>query len=457
MSSTVHYIVFRAIAAVTITHSRRFDSLTNDQRHVLSDDLRRQVIMEAIGHLSLQSLQAVLILTIRDYGAGRLSEFWNLVALAKRMGTQLGLRDLVANQCDNFHQLSTIPPRMLPLPVSLVDREEKIRAYWMTEVLDGSSTVGAAWNVNISKPEYTGLLPCNDTIWAFPEAVISAWAFGDFGMSSTYSLYAMLVTSELFHVHCFLQQSFDTQLATERVRWQGECKAVDERLINWRAKFVIAQEKTATEKGEAYDPNIVLTHCALDLATISLYQRLALPPSGLDDDQGPWYHAIQRCLDACDSIAGLLQSMEESHLENISPLIISCIFVASRFFVVHAKLLDVQIPQNLDLLVHSLKICGLRWPYARRLEKVIRTATADHALPSTMSSLPVQFHDLQYSCLDIDEALRVWAEGLEPWTTHLAGLGRDQDALLMPNVGIGGADIANGGTLMRAATPMAQA
>jgi hypothetical protein len=49
------------------------------------------------------------------------------------MGTQLGLRDLVANHCDNFNQVSTIPPRMLPLPVSLVNREEKIRAYWMTE------------------------------------------------------------------------------------------------------------------------------------------------------------------------------------------------------------------------------------------------------------------------------------------------------------------------------------
>lgn len=89
--------------------------------------------MEAISQLSLQSLQAVLILTIRDFGAGRLSEFWNLIALAKRMGTQLGLRDLVAHHCDNFNQVSTIPPRMLPLPVSLVNREEKIRAYWMTE------------------------------------------------------------------------------------------------------------------------------------------------------------------------------------------------------------------------------------------------------------------------------------------------------------------------------------
>lgn len=49
------------------------------------------------------------------------------------MGTQLGLRDLVANQCENFNQYSNVPPRMLPLPTSLVNKEEKIRAYWMTE------------------------------------------------------------------------------------------------------------------------------------------------------------------------------------------------------------------------------------------------------------------------------------------------------------------------------------
>jgi hypothetical protein len=67
-------------------------------------------------------------------------------------------------------------------------------------------------------------------------------------------------------------------------------------------------------------------------AVVSLYQRLALPPSGLEEAQGPWYHAIQRCLDACDSITNVLRGMHDTNLENISPLIISCIFVASRFF-----------------------------------------------------------------------------------------------------------------------------
>jgi hypothetical protein len=132
-------------------------------------------------------------------------------------------------------------------------------------VLDGSSTIGAAWNLNVSKPEATGLLPCSDTVWSFPEAIISAWSFGDCELSSAYSLYVMLVTNELFHVHRFLQQSFDTQSATERARRQRECRSVDDALITWRGRFASAQVRINSETDGAFDPNVVLTHCALDL------------------------------------------------------------------------------------------------------------------------------------------------------------------------------------------------
>jgi hypothetical protein len=93
------------------------------------------------------------------------------------MGTQLGLRDLVANKYDNFNKLSTLPPRMIPVPTSLIEQEEKIRAYWMTEVLDSMSSLGAGWNLSLSRPENEAFLPCNETVWAFvcryPEHFIS--------------------------------------------------------------------------------------------------------------------------------------------------------------------------------------------------------------------------------------------------------------------------------------------
>lgn len=77
-------IVLKAIVAVTLPHWCLSNPLTQEQRSDSSTQFRNEVIMQAIGSLSLQSLQAILVITTIDYGAGKLSEFWNLVALCKR-------------------------------------------------------------------------------------------------------------------------------------------------------------------------------------------------------------------------------------------------------------------------------------------------------------------------------------------------------------------------------------
>lgn len=64
-------------------------------------------------------------------------------------------------------------------------------------------------------------------------------------------------------------------------------------------------------------------------ATIALYQGLVFPP--LEGTPGTWDHAIQRCLEACDGITNVLQGFPDVALQNMSPLIIPCIFAAIRF------------------------------------------------------------------------------------------------------------------------------
>ncbi|KAF1964326.1 hypothetical protein BU23DRAFT_64696 [Bimuria novae-zelandiae CBS 107.79] len=133
LDSTPYHIVLKAIVAITLPRDYRPATPSSEHLRKISEDLRNQVLMTAISDLSLRPLQAVLILAVSDLGAGRLKEYWNLVALARRMAIQLGFRDLVANHCRNFNRVSTLPPRMLSIPFSLVEREEKIRAYWMAE------------------------------------------------------------------------------------------------------------------------------------------------------------------------------------------------------------------------------------------------------------------------------------------------------------------------------------
>jgi len=219
----------------------------------------------------------------------------------------------------------------------LIDREERIRAYWMTEILDGASTIGAAWNLGISPPEGTAILPCSDSIWAFPQHIINVWSFGDFHFSSAFSLCIILVASELWHVHRFLQKAFDTRVHEQRLRWQQESQQIDERLTAWRGEFVAAvyrliNAEYAQEERAEFDPNIVLTNCILDTAVIALFQRLAPSPNGIENFYEAWPYATNRCLYACDDMTAKIRLVRDKELENSSPHLIFSMFVAARFY-----------------------------------------------------------------------------------------------------------------------------
>lgn len=78
-----HYLTIKAIAAVTLPHSRSMLATTSELRKY-SKRLRDQVLLEAVEQSSLQSVQALLILSNLECGEGRSSKFWSLIALCKR-------------------------------------------------------------------------------------------------------------------------------------------------------------------------------------------------------------------------------------------------------------------------------------------------------------------------------------------------------------------------------------
>lgn len=263
LSHSPYHPVLLAIITVTLEHNPPSPSLPRSHLADLTSTYRTQVLTHALSTLSLRSLQALLILSIHDLGAGRLKSHWNLLALAKRMALQLGLRDLVAHHCANFDRVSPLPPRMLVVPASLVEREEKIRAYWMSEVLDCASTLGAAWNVGIVPPQGTGLLPCAEAAWAFPEAVISAWPWGGGAVAEDgFALYVLCAAGEMYRVHLFLQGAWAGGESGAQQRREA-CVQVDEGLEAWRERFEGLQGE-GEGRVDRWDPNVTLVRCALD-------------------------------------------------------------------------------------------------------------------------------------------------------------------------------------------------
>lgn len=293
----------------------------------------------------------------------------------------------------------------------------------MTEILDGSSTMGVAWNVSLTRPppsilpsasatstnstslsneQNTPWLAFSDELWTtMPEFYISVASFGDLETSSSFTSYVNLVVNELYIIHHFLQQPFDRRTAAGRAKWQAECKGVDERLQKWRSSSMLfnsgvkschdqqqqhhnqlsqhatissnhtpstnmAASNAAVEVNMAFDPITILAFAMYSMAIIALYQRLAFPANEIEQPHGPFYHAIQRCLDASDEITMVVRNVNDADLENMSPHLIFPLFVAARFFIVHARITGVEVPKNIDLIMYSLQVCGQRWNLARK-------------------------------------------------------------------------------------------
>ncbi|KAL1870963.1 hypothetical protein Plec18167_007270 [Paecilomyces lecythidis] len=262
------YLAIKAICAVALTH---YESplVSTDERQQWSNNLRESVCCQAMQQCCLQSVQALLIISNLDYGEGRFEQFWNVIALCKRMSSQLGYGTLVKEQLDHINSPASVPPRLHPLSTTIIDREERVRAYWMSEMLDSMSTVGVEWDTGASLPTANGVLPCSDSLWAFPEHIINIWSFGQFRYSSAFSLCIILATNELWFVHGFLQKQWNLNDTHDRIQWQAEAQKIDERLTAWREEFVAAvyrliNAEYAEEERAEMDPNIVLTNCVLD-------------------------------------------------------------------------------------------------------------------------------------------------------------------------------------------------
>jgi hypothetical protein len=149
------------------------------------------------------------------------------------MGVQLGLRDLVVHYGQNYNQTSVLPPRMLPLPDTFVNQEERIRAYWMIECLDVSISLGVAWNLSLVPLLSEDLMPCDEDLWGYgrqeglrPDPITK---------SSSFSVYVSLITNALVPVRSSFQEPYDLSQIMEQERWLADCDKVYDRISQWHA------------------------------------------------------------------------------------------------------------------------------------------------------------------------------------------------------------------------------
>lgn len=308
--------------------------------------------------------------------------------------------------------------RRLPTFVNtIVAKEEEIRAYWMVETLDSMSALGARYTVPASMTPGNPLLPCSDSLWAFPEITMRENQIRPYHYCSAFSLCAIMASTELSRVHEFLLRPVDMKDYEQRDLWQTEAQHIDERLTNWRDEFVAAvfrlinAEFTHQDRPEM-DPYIVLTNAVLNTAVITLFQQRAPCPAGIQQEVDAWTFASNRCVYAAENTAFKVRQMEEEELLVCHPHLIFSIFVAARFYLVHFKAMDANVPSYLHSMAFALHVCGKRWVLARRYEKIIRVAVAEYRTPIATSTVPKAFFDLRLTTLEISGALMAWIDNV---------------------------------------------
>jgi hypothetical protein len=289
----------------------------------------------------------------------------------------------------------------------------------MTEMLDSILTIGSKHQLGFLQAPINPLLPCSDWVWSQPDSIIGQYPLRPSHYSSTYCLCVILALSELQTVQKFLRKPVAMEIFEERGSWQSEEQKIDESLTNWRGEFVagvyrlINAEKNDTERPEM-DPFFVLTNCVLNTAVITLLQRRAPCPAGIETVADSCVFASNRCVYACENMAFKVRQMTESELLSCNPHLIFSIFVAARFYIVYSKALDEDVPVNLHSLAFALHVSGKRWQLARGFESVIRIAVADYRTPIVLSKVPREFYDLTFSTFEIADQLTSWADGLSP-------------------------------------------
>ncbi|EXM18674.1 hypothetical protein V3481_014262 [Fusarium oxysporum f. sp. vasinfectum] len=414
ISSSTSYrysLVWKAILVVVVLgHNNVSSSERNLVEHV-----RDNVMLQGFSMLSVQSIQGLLILSNYYLVEGSQAQFWNILAICKKMSLHLHLHEVAATspRTRTFSMQRTTGPTFN----SVVEKEEAIRAFWMIETLDSISSLGSADLLTCLKVPSPLILPCVESIWASREPVIEHLPSARRDYLSPLALCTTLAMEELSVIRQFLEKPYDLTTLEQKLEWQTEAQRLDERLTNWREEFVaivfrmINAERDHAPRGEM-EPLITLVNCVLNMAILVLLQQMAPFPQEIERGYEPWAFATTRCVYACENLAAKVRRIRADQLDSQTPHLILPMFAAARFYIAYSKALDADVPVNLHTLAFTLHICGQHWPLAQQYETIIRAAVAEHRSPISQCVLPLEFYDLRYSTLEIISLLQETAQKL---------------------------------------------
>ncbi|KAK5304886.1 hypothetical protein LTR99_003952 [Exophiala xenobiotica] len=439
-------MVLKAVIAVQIAYSSQAIWLGYNGRYRLSQYLRSQVINEAFSKPSPNSLQALVVIAILDYGCDNIPSTFSLLSVCRRMCENIGLFRKLLNQMALQSPAQIGPPAV----GSNTGDELAIPLTWAMLALDAVSTLGISWR---------------DVSAALVDHLSSVAYISTPDLRDSYRNHIHLCAIGLQPLHNFIHEH-------EKGMYEGRigdayatCDEIYNNLMSYGRSESNSTHYTLLADGLIdFDPNLVLTSILAHASVIILYSRVvefdcgAAKHTDTRDGHGngstnrgnrnenrnmnvngstsggvPSEIPLQRCLQACEDIVYALRGISDADAELSSPLLVSVLFCAARFKLIAYRAMEVSREPLFDTLMHGINMCGRRWAVARRMDIVLRAAiveldtTTPHSFTSNSANchrgegggvpapapaqVPVNFWDVKKSHLDISEELKDWVDG----------------------------------------------
>lgn len=326
---------------------------------------RNIVVLNAMDSLTVENLQASIIIVFNDIGSGYASKAWSLVGSLTRTVEYMQL-----TVEDEDHNRLLKPLFSLGKAQSWTEVEERRRVFWNIFNLDRFCSVTTGWNTSLTADDMHRRLPADGGLWHKEEPVVTPYfniwdrsaakirnsiAFlpADYPSSeglkdksskeavdmSTVGAFAYCIeaTESLSRVTTyFLQQKVNLRDRQEVSIWLTRFKELDLRLVHWKL-FLPQKWKDSNISREParinMDPNLTLAHLTHNTSMILLHQKIAYPSRDWTDIvKLPSFCSAETCQNAAIEISTITQKyLKYTPKDSIaSSQFAFCAFVSAR-------------------------------------------------------------------------------------------------------------------------------
>ncbi|KAH6648321.1 fungal-specific transcription factor domain-containing protein [Truncatella angustata] len=379
---------------------------------VLDQSTRRDwIVYTAMNELSVESMQALIIVAYNDISSGNSEKAWSVVGSLTRTVEYL---QLSIEQESMDSQPLCQPYRFLSSTRDWTELEERRRVFWNVFSLDRLCSVSMGWNTSLTSDDVHRRLPCDGIYWRKQDHVITpyfgiwdrsasrignpiiympsnqqasdqAWSpdarsQADSGSSSiggqvavmdmstvgAYG-YALEATESMSRVTSyFLQQKVDMRDRESVDLWLARFKELDLRLVYWKMllpqKWKANMTRIHTPK---MDPNLTLAHVTHNSSMIMLHQPIAYPSLfWAFSNKLPSACSAETCYSAGVEIAKITQNYLRFAVKTmpIPPQYCFCLYIAARMFLIHWRYyLERPLGDEFWFLLQSLEEVSRRW------------------------------------------------------------------------------------------------